>query len=332
MADTVAATISSISTTFRENGYRNPALHYDKQRSIFLQRQLKGFKREDPLPEGQQCLPLSAFKEISKDISTHLYLSLGQLISGALFFACRSCEYSKVNNNEKQKTRILCLENLKFFKNYIEINSISLIHEADFIQITFISQKTKLKHQSIIQHKSHDSFCPVLIWEAIKKRILSCPNTSEKSKVNTILLHGRLREITSEEIRNHLRRHILIIDPLQHHFKSSKIGTHSIRTSFANIMHSVGIAKVTVMMLGRWASDAYLRYIRHNLADFSKDISAQMVKLDDLFYDIPSHHIQSSISSPHSQLNGQSLVCDDLSPNNDSRVFNVWRWICPCYA
>lgn len=332
MADTVAATISSISTTFRENGYKNPALDIDNQRSIFLQRQLKGYKRDDPPPEGQQCLPLSVFKKISKDTSSHLHLALGQLISGALFFACRSCEYSKVNNNEKRKTKTLRLENLKFFKNYIEIKDINKIQEADFIQITFISQKTEIKHQSIIQHKSNDSFCPVLFWSAIKKRVLSYPNTSEKSKVNTIFLHGKLREITSEEIRNHLRRHILIIDPLQHHFKTSRIGTHSIRTSFANIMHSVGIAKTTVMMLGRWASDAYLRYIRHNLADFSKNISAQMVKSENLFYDIPSHHIQSSFSSPHSQLNGLNSVFDSPSTNNESRVFNVWRWICPCVA
>ena len=104
MADTVAATISSVSSTFRENGFCNPTLDEDNQRSIFLKRQLRGFKREDPLPQGQQCLPLSFFKSLYEDRSSTLNIALGQLISGALFFACRSCEYSRVSNDEKRKT------------------------------------------------------------------------------------------------------------------------------------------------------------------------------------------------------------------------------------
>ena len=332
MADTVASTISSISTTFRENGYRNPALDEDSQRSIFLQRQIRGYKREDPLPQGQQCLPLSFFKNIYNDESSHLHISLGQLISGALFFACRSCEYSKVNNDENRKTKTLRLENIKFFKDYIEISNINNIHNADFVQITFVSQKTEIKHQSIVQHKSFTIFCPVKIWASIKNRILSYPNTSERSKVNTFLQNDKLVEITSDSIRKHLRKHILLVDPLQHHYQINRIGTHSIRTSFAMILHSVGIAKVTVMMLGRWASDAYLRYIRHNLADFSKNISAQMVKSNELFYDIPSHHINQSFKSPHSQLNGLSSVSDDQHPIVDTRVYSVWKLLCPSVA
>ena len=332
MADTVASTISSISTTFRENGYRNPSLDDDNQRSIFLQRQIRGFKREDPLPQGQQCLPLSAFKEIYNDTSCPLHITLGQLISGALFFACRSCEYSKVNNDEDRKTKTLLLENIRFFKDYTEISNISHIDTSDFVQITFISQKTELRHQSIIQHKSFTNFCPVKIWASIKKRVLSYPNTSEKSKVNLFLQDNRLVEITSEAIRKHIRRHVLLIDPLQLHFNQKRIGTHTIRTSFAMILHSVGIAKVTVMLIGRWASDAYLRYIRHNLADFSKNISAQMVKSNELFYNIPAHHIQQSIKTTHSQLHGLPSVSDDFHPNTDTKVYNVWKTLCSCVA
>ena len=72
MADTVAATINSVSSTFRENWFGNPILDNDNQKSIFLQRQLRGFKRDDPLPQGQQCLPLSFFKSIYDDKSSLL--------------------------------------------------------------------------------------------------------------------------------------------------------------------------------------------------------------------------------------------------------------------
>ena len=325
MADTVAATISSVSSTFRENGFSNPTLDEDNERSIFLQRQLRGFKRDDPLPQGQQCLPLSFFKSIYDDKSSLINIALGELISGALLFACRSCEYSKVNNNEKRKTKILTLENLKFFKNFREITNINNIHKAEFIQLTFISQKTEIKHQSIIQHKSSFDFCPVKSWASLKKRILSYKNTSVTSQVNTFQLNNRLVQITSEEVRKHLRRKILFIDPLQNHYKIKNIGTHSIRTSFANILHSVGISKPTVMMIGRWASDAYLRYIRHNLADFSKHISNKMVKSENLFYDIPTFSIKyQSTTNTSSQFHGQISSTNTLHPPVNTRVYNIW--------
>ena len=67
MAGTVEATISSISTTFREHSFKNPTLDEGNERSIFLKRQLRAFKNEDPPPEAQQCLPVSLFKSIYND-------------------------------------------------------------------------------------------------------------------------------------------------------------------------------------------------------------------------------------------------------------------------
>ena len=200
MADTVGATINSISTTFCENALMNPALDANNAKCIFLSRQLRSYKNEDPAPEGQQCLPLSVFLNLYNTHSSDLDITLNQLIGGALFFGCRSCEYSKVNNDEDRKTDVLRLENLRFFKDYHEVTDINTIHQADFIEITFICQKTQKKHQSVIQHKASGSFCPVKIWAAIKKRILSYPLTSERTKVNTFLQNGHLVQITSSSI------------------------------------------------------------------------------------------------------------------------------------
>ena len=141
LANTVAATLSSVSTTFRENAFKNLALDDDNERSIYLQRQMRAYKSKDPPPNGQQCLPLSSFKQIYNDKSSPLNITLGQLIAGALFFACCSCEYSKVNNDEDRKTKILTLGNLRFFQSFKEITNINELQNADFIEITFFSQK-----------------------------------------------------------------------------------------------------------------------------------------------------------------------------------------------
>jgi hypothetical protein len=33
----------------------------------------------------------------------------------------------------------------------------------------------------------------------------------------------------------------------------------------------------TIMLLGRWSSDAFLRYIRHQVKEFSKGVSQKMI-------------------------------------------------------
>ena len=55
-----------------------------------------------------------------------------------------------------------------------------------------------------------------------------------------------------------------------------KVGTHSIRTSFAMQLHLAGVRDFTIMMMGRWRSLAFLRYIRPQIQEFSTDLSKLM--------------------------------------------------------
>jgi hypothetical protein len=48
---------------------------------------------------------------------TELDIALAQLTIGAAFFACRSCEYLIVPKTEERRTKLLCLQNIRFFKD-----------------------------------------------------------------------------------------------------------------------------------------------------------------------------------------------------------------------
>jgi hypothetical protein len=103
----------------------------------------------------------------------------------------RSCEYCEVQR--ERKTKLLALRNFSFYKNKKLIN----IHDkdphlADYMKITFESQKTKQKNQGVFHHRTHHPIlCPIKIWASIIRRILSIPNSSPNSTVNTILLPDR---------------------------------------------------------------------------------------------------------------------------------------------
>ena len=49
-------------------------------------------------------------------------------------------------------------------------------------------------------------------------------------------------------------------------FKSSEIGTHSIRSGAVMAMFLDEIPVFTIMMIGRWSSDAFLKYIGKQVA------------------------------------------------------------------
>jgi hypothetical protein len=92
-----------------------------------------------------------------------LQQAIGQLTTLAIFFAMRSCKYLKVTQAEKQRTKILRLRNLRFFKNgkLVEHDDPHL-EFSDCISITFKMQKKDKKNDTITQMASGDvNMCPV---------------------------------------------------------------------------------------------------------------------------------------------------------------------------
>jgi hypothetical protein len=86
-----------------------------------------------------------------------------------IFFACRSCEYLKESAAEQQRTKILSLQNIQFFK---EGRLLEHDHDelefADFVSITFGWQKKDEKMDTVIQMASGNvALCPVRLATSI---------------------------------------------------------------------------------------------------------------------------------------------------------------------
>ena len=63
----------------------------------------------------------------------------------------------------------------------------------------------------------------------------------------------------------------------------SDIGTHSLRSGAAMAMYLAGVPTFTIMMIGRWSSDAFLRYIRKQVEQFSHNVSCKMIRNESFF-------------------------------------------------
>ena len=221
-------------------------------------------------------------RELAKMAVTETQRAKSQLATGGFFFAMRSCEYLKVPQAEKRRTDILRLRNIRFFRKGRELNHNNpWLEFADCVSITFDWQKKDERMDTVTQMFSKDLIlCPVRQWAAIVRRIWGYAGASAETPVSAIWRHDRIEHITSAEMTNALRAAVISIGEEVLGFKAEEVGTHSIRSGAAMAMYLGECPVYTIMMIGRWSSDAFLRYIRKQVEQFSHNVSSRMLRFE----------------------------------------------------
>ena len=189
----------------------------------------------------------------------------------------RSCEYL-VTNDEK-RTHPIRLRNMVFRKNpRIVAHDDPNLADADTITVTFEYQKRDLRDDPVTQSKSGDPLmCPVRAAAAIVHRMQKFGADKDTFVYTYQDSIGKLMDLHADAARDHLRNFIDTVDK-GWGLNRKDIGLHSIRSSAAMAMYLNGIPVYTIMLLGRWSSDSFLRYIRKQVTEFSNNVSKQMIQ------------------------------------------------------
>ncbi len=307
---------------FRTKGRPNPAKNIDNELSLLLSRQFCAYRNEDPKEKEQKALPFSVIYELSLWQVTNLDKAIVQLTIGAAFFACRSCKYSKVPRSEQKRTKLLCLRNIRFFKDrHLLLASSDNLELADSDATTFKMQKNDMKHKTVIHERTEDAnLCPVLQWERLVHRIWTYPCVTEDKPVCTIWRHGRLKQITSRHTITALCAACASIGSAKLGFEPSEIGTYLLRSGAAMEMYLAGIPVYTIMLIGRWSSDAFLRYIQKQVKQFLKHLSKQMIQFRSLrmIPDIAPYVVSNKDPRQHNH-------CNNAKTRNNIGGYRSWR-------
>jgi hypothetical protein len=282
-ATTIKNTINNVVATFRSEGQPNPTRDSDGQLAWILSRQYRAYKNHDPKEQHEKALPSCILTRIALNQTSETKQAISQLIIGAFFFACRSCEYLKVSKPSDKRTKQLTVGNIAFFKDGKALHHIahtSVLHHADSVSITFETQKNERKFDTVTQWRtSHNILCPVKQWAAIVTRIRSYEHTSNSTPVSTVLRHNRLDNISAREVILSLQDAVAAHGQDDLRIYRHEIGTHSIRSGAAMAMYLGGVPVFAIMMIGRWSSDAFMRYIRKQIEEFTFDVSARMLTM-----------------------------------------------------
>jgi hypothetical protein len=320
-AESCSTTLGHVAQAFTSNYRPDPQLTSNGRLASLLQSQLKGYRNLDPSKQPQKAIPLTLLNFIRSTAITHIDIASANLLIGAFFFAMRSCKYSKTEGTRKIK--IISIQHVSFFIDNIEINhSDPRLHLADYIRITFVSQKTDKKFQHVYHHRSGCQYlCPIITWAYTIKRVISYPSTTKTSTVNTIrLANGLISSLTCSFLINKVRLASQALGHCLLGFHLHEIGLHSLRSGAAMAMFLAGNSVSTIKLTGRWSSEAFMDYIRPQIAQFSANISQSMLIHQQFTY-LPTAHSSSSVTHPGPNIHQTGpqppMICPQPSLHQD---------------
>ncbi len=254
-------------------------------------------KNTDPGVKPQKSLPVCAYRKIySKAKKSHAApqdITIAWLQVLTFFFCMRSCEYSDVMGERKTKT--ICVRNIRFFSNNKTIPHHSPdIFSASSVSITFEWQKQDIRDDIITHQRSNDSsgdkiMCPVracaeLISNLYRSEIPH--HEIQNLQINMVIINRKLFTIPSTMILDRIRSAVRSLGEERLGFSELEVGTHSNRSGGAIGMFLTRTPIYTIMLIDRWSSDAFMRYIRRQVLDMSHGISSKMITYEE-FYTVP---------------------------------------------
>ena len=256
--------LSNIAQAFRNEGLRDPSRDQDGKRHPKISSLLQTYSNEDPPVNRQPPLPMSFYKSFASMKSTNISEAIGQVVGGALHYGMRSCEYSKPDE-KYPRTKILRLCDIKFYdKHGTEVKTSR--RKAYMVKLTFRYQKNGVKNEVQIRYRStkKSSMSVVVLWAKIVERIESYNESTPETTINAFEENGKMKFFSSASVRKHIKAAVTIIGEDILGVKSSEIGTHTVRTSYATMLSHQHVDPKDIQKAGRWLSDVFLKYIRSN--------------------------------------------------------------------
>ncbi len=139
--------------------------------------------------------------------------------------------------------------------------------------------------------------CPVRGAAAIVRRIRKYPGSSQDSPISAVTVNGHLKQVTSTHMINALRDAVGAIGEVKLGIKKKDVGTHLIRLGGAMAMYLGECPVFMIMLIGRWSSNAFLRYIRKQVMKFSQNVAKRMLSCQN-FRHIPDIHTRVQQDNP----------------------------------
>jgi hypothetical protein len=234
---------------------------------------MQGYKNEDPSKKPQKAIPFGLLQKIiTMPTKNHMRQRFQLLTHMAFFFVMRSCEYLKTSGTRCTKALRMC--DITFrdhrFNRMIQHDDPNL-EKAEWISITFHQfQKRDIRDDTITQSQSGNRiFCPVVACANMVRDMQRDGNKATDCIYRFLQENGTFADLHSKTALMMLRQALRTVDSESLNIKADDCGLYSLQSSATMAMYLNGIPVYTIMLPGRWSSNAFLRYIRKQVTEFS---------------------------------------------------------------
>ena len=191
-------------------------------------------------------------------------LNYGLLLSPTAFFASDFAMFHMFANTFGMLNICHDATALPFVVEWISFFIIShyskYLVNPDFVSITF-----KMQKNIVTQERNKDPLlCPVKAWARVITKIRKDGKVSDSTPINVIRQDNKLYKIFSKDNIHFLRKTVWAMKDRNLGFEASGIGTHSIRLTMKLLKEEDSI----IMLIGRWKSITFLKYIRKQIKEF----------------------------------------------------------------
>jgi len=268
-------------------GARDPRINPDDGKLHFaLRRQYAAYQREDPPPDRVKPIPFQVVLYLTTTAFAVLAAAEGtkaiaDMILLAFFFLLRPGEYTSSNRQtDSSPFRLMdvCLRSGHTYMDVLRCDFATL-DTADFASLTFTNQKNGVKGEKIGHVRSgHHLACPVL---AIIRRVkhLRLHNASPTTPLSSYFSTGTNKwcKVLSQDITANLRQAVTVLTPTALGFELKDIEARSLRSGGAMALLISNVDTDKIRLLGRWKSDAMLRYLHVQALPLSYRFAERMI-------------------------------------------------------
>jgi hypothetical protein len=245
------------------------------------------------------------------------------LAMAAFFFACRSCEYTKVKGDRRTKAIRVGDVQFRTGKTLLSHDAPKL-HTAETVSVIFRDQKNRSKFQTRTAWTTDDKIAnPVAAWANIVRRVRKTAKCRDSTEVYHFTdLAGATQTVSNDMLLVQLRTTVASVGESALGYRPSEIGTHSIRSGAAMALVLSGHAAWRIMLAGRWKSSAFLVYIREQVQAFSRGVSTRMIENPDFFH-IPDLDQLENTTTPTGAASPLEANAFTGGASNNFQVLNV---------
>ena len=261
---TVADVLRDVGQTYALMGAPDPRFDAFGNIDIRLRRLLRIWGAADDPPRRMKPIPIQVVRAVlqrgyNPQASTAHRRAVADMVCIAFFFLLRPGEYTVKTNNTPFR---LCDVTLFRGTNPLPVSA----GPADLLSITsatltFTTQKNGVRGERITHGLSGDPLvCPC---RALARRVahLHDHGAAPTTPLCSYFSHNHIHHVSSKDITDALKLGLLDVGPNTVDIQVADISARSLRAGGATALLNANVDTNTIQLLGRWRSDAMLRYL-----------------------------------------------------------------------